>query len=830
MFVVAEKKIIMKIYIKIVLLVILLDFTATVSIAQPPVGEYYIKGQIIDGETDEFMEYVNVVVYSKRDSLLITGTITDNKGKFNIRLNRGGKYYITADFIGYEKIAVSDVFVSPDNEIYNVGVMKISPAALDIHEVEVVAERPFVSYKLDRKVVEVSRNPMAQGGTAVDALENVPSVEVDLEGNVSVRGSSDFTVLIDGRQSALSGTDALNQIPASTISQIEIITNPSAKYDPDGTAGILNIITKKGKLQGHSVVANASIGNAPLYSSDLAYSYRHKKYTLTTSFGFRDMEMPFKHYYDRETKSFDAITGEQELSYLYNDRDGLMKIGSYNAKAGFDYHLSDANTFTIGANYNNFLFARNYDSRIKTIDPGGNTNYEISATRYEVRPKSWQINIGDEHIFNDNKDHYLRADLLYQRRDKTTEDYLNKYATDSVWQNEFVSQLPEKAITLEDASRIRLELDYSLPIKDNLLLEAGYTLRNDAYDQYYSRYFADSSSNEFVRNGEYDDEAEYQRVINAGWLVIKGQLYGIQYSAGLRLEHTDRNIKTEKDNWDYNYNYLGWYPSLSLAKEWEGGHTLQTSYSKRISRPRDYHLNPFPSLSDGYTQWLPNPTLEPEYASSVEVNYQKAWGQTFIAVETFYRHTTNEMDRVQTEIGDTLVRTIINLGSESDMGAELAANFKITKWWSFNPTFTYSYNQVNGTYLNNNTDVFSNIYRVRMNNNFFLPTKTRIQLMSFYNSPMNEIDGTREQMYWLTVAVRQDFLDRKLSATVRVDDVFGTRKREGYTYTDNSIIYSTGQRRSPMITFSMSYKFNQQNQNKRNGSPNGNEEGMDMDF
>lgn len=798
------------------------------AFAQPRGGEFYIKGEVIEENTEASLEYVNVVVYSTRDSSLVTGTITDNKGHFSIKLTRPGKFYVTADFIGYEKIVVSDVTLRPGEEVFNTGVIALKVASMGINEVEVVAEKPFVSYQLDRKVVEVSRNPSAQGGTAVDALENVPSVDIDIEGNVAVRGSSDFTVLIDGRQSPLSGSDALSQIPASAISQIEIITNPSVKYDPDGTAGIINIVTKKGKLQGHSMVANASLGNSPQASADISYSYRAKKATFTGRVGFRDSEMAFEHRTDRSTISYDSLLNQTPTSYIYNTRDGQMQRGNYFFKGGIDYHLSDANTLTIGGNYSNYNFGRDFETNthLQVYDLNW---YEISETGFKVTPQTWQVNIGDKHVFNDNKDHYITGDLLYQWRKSQSKEHLGMWVSDSLWSEGELMQPMEQAVTTEDAGRSRLELNYSQPINENMIFESGYTYRYDAYEQNYTRNIKETESGNWIPNSEFDDVAIYDRSIHAAWAALKGKIQGVQYSGGMRLEHTDRNIETEKDDWNYNYNYLGFYPSLSLAKEWESGHTLQASYSKRINRPRDHHLRAFTGLSDGYVEHRPNPELQPEYASSVELNYQKSWGQSFLAVETFYRHTDNKMDRITEVSGDTLIRTMVNLGYESDAGGEVALNMKIAKWWTFNPMAKVSYNSQEGMY-DNALKTISNVnYRASMVNNFFLPTKTRLQFMSYYRGAQEEIDGTREPTYWFSGALKQDFFDRKLSATFRVDDIFATRKRESYTYAENTSIYSVGQRKSPTFVLSLNYKINPTNDRKR-GNGNGGGEGMDMDF
>ncbi len=801
--------------------------------AQPSEGNFTVKGKVIESGSDNDLQYVNVAVFSAKDSSLVTGSITDEKGAFEILLKRPGNYYLTVDFVGYEKIITSSVILKPGIEVYDAGTLVLKQSSIGINEVEVVAEKPFLSYKIDRKVVDVSKNPMAQGGTAVEALENVPSIDIDIEGNVSLRGSTSFTVLIDGRQSPLSGSDALSQIPASAISEIEIITNPSAKYDPDGTAGIINIITKKGKLKGHSLVVNAGVGTPKTASTDFTYSYRNKNYTLTVGAGIRNSQMNFNHYTERETQNYDSLDNFIGNSYMYNNREGIMKHNSSHINLGLDYYLTPSNTFSIGGNFHDFLFSRSFNSEIQTVTTDNVSSYELSGTGARVNPKSYQLNLGDRQVFNENKDHYIQVDFLYQIKKSPESEYLNRHYSDSVWNQLELVESEEKAETFENAKRIRLEANYSMPVAENHVFEAGYTYRNDSYTQDYERYEREGSVNEWILNSSYSDVAKFNRDIHAGWALIRGTQFGLQYSAGLRFEYTNRFLEIQNEGSEYRYEYLGWYPTLSIAKEWGSGNMLQGSYSKRISRPRDFELNPFPSLSDGYVIYLSNPNLEPEHASALELNYQKTWGSSFLSMESFYRDSYNEMERVTETRGDTVVYRRINIGSEKRMGVEVTANVKLLKWWTINPSANLSYEILEGTDYDDYDQVTSTNFRGSFTNTFAVTSKTRLQIVSRYRGPSAEINGDREASYWTSAALRQDFLDRKLTATLRVEDIFNSRSREDYTYSDNITIYTKRHRQSPMFFLSLSYRFNQDNdkRGKRNGNGGESDSGdMGEDF
>jgi hypothetical protein len=237
-----------------------------------------IKGVIVDIQSKEPMEYANIAIYNLVDSSLVTGGITNGKGEFEIRGISFGDYYLEAKFIGFDKSAIKEINISRENPTFNSGNITLKPSTLEIGSIDVVADKAAVEYKLDKKVVNVSQVYSAAGGSAANVLENTPSVQVDIEGNVTLRGSGSFTVLIDGRPSVLSGSDALRQIPASALDNIEIITNPSAKYEPDGSAGIINLITKKNSLNGLSGIINGSIGTGDKYRGDFLLNYRTEKF------------------------------------------------------------------------------------------------------------------------------------------------------------------------------------------------------------------------------------------------------------------------------------------------------------------------------------------------------------------------------------------------------------------------------------------------------------------------------------------------------------------------------------------------------------------------
>lgn len=791
------------------------------AFAQSPAGarEFSVKGRIVEKPSGQPLEYANLAVFSLRDSSLVSGTIAAMGGYFTIQIGQPGKYYAVADFMGYEQVH-TDIFVLDNtNTVHQLGRIELKTSSIGLSDIDVVSERPAVSYKIDRKVIDVSGNSAIQGGTAIDALESLPSVTTDVDGSVSLRGNSNFTVLIDGRQTPLSGSDALSQIPASAISKIELITNPSAKYDPDGTSGIINIITKKGNMRGHSLVANASAGTSPSGSADASYTYRAKRYSLFVTAGGRRSENGFtttseRIYYEP------SLSGSEQIDIRQK---GFRLWSNYFARVGTDLFLTADNTLYLGAGINIMDFGREYDARTTAMSTG---LYENSVTHqsFDISPLQLQYNIGDRHVFGANEDHYLMGDIMFQTSQREKKDQAQRYGADTFWEAIYPAAGDAEASTDENERSFRGEFSYSRPLTDKHIVEAGVSLRNDHSRRDYSRW------SNIGAQSVYTDTARFDRNIVAGYAITKGELKGIQYSAGLRAESTDQKIKTVRNNWNYTYNYLGWYPSLALTRPLTETSTLQASYSRRINRPRDQQTNPFPNLSDGYVLMTPNPNLQPEYATSLELNFQKTKGPHQLTAETFYRYTDNKMTRVSDLRGDTVVYTYINIGSETDAGLELTAVMKLSKWYSVQPVYTVSWNRVEGDfqgYYRRTSSVFT---RANLTQTFGLGKKTKLQVMAYYNGKKKKIDGESLPAAWCSASVKRDFLDRKLSVSLRADDLFSSRKHESNSYSESSEIHSLSNGKGLTGTIAVSYRFNHQGKRAKESLRNQGGDSSEMDF
>lgn len=760
-----------------------------------------IKGNIVDAETKKGVEYANVVLYSLKDSSIIAGTVCNENGVFEMKDVKAGRYYLIADFIGFHKTTVNNIKLNTEIPLVTLNNLSIKQSSIDIEQVEVFGEKPAVEYRIDKKVVNVSKQLSGKGGSAIDVLQNTPSINTDVEGNVTLRGSSSFTVLIDGKPSILEGSDALNQIPASAIDNIEIITNPSAKYDPDGTAGIINIITKKNKLEGISGMVQASVGTGPDYGGSIQLGYRTNKLNLSTEINYRDGDMNYTH--DEYSETYNA----DYTKYLQTNSDGGRGRGFTGAKFGADYQLTEKNSIGLIVGFNNFKMDRFSDAKNKEWSSTGNINdYIFTDNDISMSIPSYQITLSDEHVFG--KDHKLTTKLYYNKSDLDKDETLFKYDLNNT------NLLLEKKLTLSDApmNRYRFELDYERPMGEKAKLEAGYQVRYDdasTTNQSTTTGYATGSSIAVI---EPVNEFGFSRWIHAFYATYSKQWKKIDMKLGLRSEYTDRSISPVGQQ-SYDYINLDFYPSAYFTYRISDIQQVQVNYSRRVERPRDHMLNPMPLRSDGYSSFEGNPELEPEYNNSYELNYQYRFNSSFISLETYYRKTDNKMTRLVYKIENNIKYSRVeNLESDQALGAEVMANIKLTKWWSVNPSYTYYHYQVDGITRSNS----SNNWRARISNNIKLLPQTSLQLDGLYNSPTATLNGTDSEMYFLNAAVRQDLFKRKASITLSVSDIFQTRKHEETEQTELYYIQEKSFRQAPIFKLSISYTFNNYKKSRGN--------------
>ncbi len=664
--------------------------------SQPPANTYRsdaaplgtIKGQVMDSKTKKPMEFASVALYNSKDSSLVTGGISGPDGTFNLKNIPHGKFYLVANFMGYNKKYINNVQISSQQNSFDAGSIILNEATQNIGEVEVVADQPRVEYKIDRKVINVGQDINASTGTAADVLQNTPSVSVDIDGNVSLRGSTSFTVLIDGKPTPLSGSDALQQIPASAIRNIEIITNPSAKFDPDGMAGIINIITKKNALQGLSGVFNAKLGTNDKYSGDFLLSYRTSKFNLYGGLTYQN------NHYNGSYLSNSSITSHDTTNFT--DKVGVrdMSREGREGKLGFDYYLNDKNTISLTGELGNHQFAFGGLQKIHYYNnPGVLNDYTLSNSNSFHGGNYYNTNLSFTHKFDD-KGHELVAYANFSKHNGKDGNLQFEYPTDSdfkiVGSDTSRSTSGTKSNSPGDEHNFRAQVDYTKPIGENGRFQAGYQTRIDneyeAFD-FFGYHPNNPAPDQWLLDSSYTTGNKFYRDIQAGYVTYGNTLGNYQFQLGLRGEYTDRRIKDNHAAQASTINRLDIFPSLHLARNFKSGHQVMISYSRRINRPRGWYLEPFVTYVDARTVRQGDPNLMPEYLNSFELGYQKTFGKSFVSFETYYRNTVNKIDRI-IQVYDTTnniqLHTYGNVATDNSLGAELMVDYNQMKWLDLN--------------------------------------------------------------------------------------------------------------------------------------------------
>jgi outer membrane receptor protein involved in Fe transport len=762
-----------------------------------------IKGQVLEAGTNQPMEYVNIVLFKAGDSTMVTGTVTSVGGSFELTQVPVGKYYIIARFIGYDNHVVDNVLITRQQPMVDLGSIELHAASANLKGVEVVADKEHVVYQLDKKVVNVSQDLQAAGGTAIEALENIPSVQVDVENNVTLRGSPNFTLLIDGRPSVLDNSDALQQIPASAIDRIEIITNPSAKYDPDGTAGIINVIMKKEVKTGLNGIVNVSAGTGDKYRSNVLLNYRLKKINFNLggdygSYRFNGHRTSYNETYLNDTTRYRNTTSQMS-----------MKRHGYNITGGLDYFLSDKTTLSLSGRVGQFAFGRDNPSHqhIYTF-PVTTNDYSLSNYNFDRSSDFYTGTLNVQHKFND-KGHMLEGMVFYSRRTGIEDQDQYDYQTDSNWV--LTDQNPIFNRTREDdhSHELRIKVDYTLPIGEKGSFQAGYQSRiyeeNGTYlFQNYNYTLGSWSDNEL-----YSSAMDFKDDIHSLYAMYANEWLGFEYQIGLRGEYTYRWIKDIKSTQSYTLNMLDPFPTIHLSRQLPLNQQILASYSRRVNRPRGWDLDPFPNYIDPYNIRIGNPELKPEYVDSYELNYQKKFKDSYVALDAYYRITKNKITHISTLRDDgIMIQTNDNLNKDYSLGAELSTNLILTKWLELFGSFDLYHYRLVGTISDEHVDNRSLNWESQLNATVKLPGDVRLQWTNSYEGPSATAQGTEQGSFRSNLAARKDFLKRKLSVTLSGRDIFKTAKHESTSSGDGFYEHDLFTREAPVITLTLGYKIN----------------------
>ena len=807
---------------KTVLFLVLLLTTTYTQAQKNSKDPYIIKGKVVDAITKQPLEYATLI-FKNNKTAQISGGITDENGFFSIK-SSAGKYLISVEFISFEskKYPLTEI-----NSNLDLGVIELKEAANSLDEVVVIAEKSTVDIRLDKKIYNIGKDMSIRGGNASDVLGNVPSVQVDVEGAVSLRGNENVTILIDGRPSALvglNGAEALRQIPAEAIEKVEIITSPSARYDAEGTAGILNIILRKNKLTGFNGSLQLDLGYPARVGSAFNANWRTKKWNLFTNTGFRYNATPGNSFYD--TNYLLATAQNARVVEKRNfDRLGRSIFTSF----GAEYYLTK-NASIIG----NIIFNGGNDDDVTTnsierFNSNGNINEASLRTENESEDEERiQYTLDYVNTFNDSGKR-LSVNIQYSTE---LEDILNDIPEVNTQIN-FTDEI-EKVIENQNEDRALLQVDYAHPVGENIQFEAGY---RGNYRDISNSFFLEQTDfkNNIPTEVLLDNNFNYKEFVNAAYFQYGQKFNNLSLLAGLRYELTSVEIDQENSNLPEEKNYNNLFPTLNIGYEIKDGENITLGYNRRIRRPRGRSLNPFPSRSSEANIYTGNVDLNPVFTDALDFGYLKRWDKFTLSTSLYYNISNDSWERIQEDTGDVTdngdpitKRFPINLSTEERIGFEFTLNYRPLKIWNINSDFNLFKVTTEGDYTNPITNVTQNFdfnntaFSVRLNQKITLPGKTDVQINSNYRGASQNAQSETNGIFTMDLSASKDLFDEKASISLNVSDLFNGRRRESTTIIPGfSEQYSEFQWRERQIRVSFVYRFNQKKQKQRGSRENG---------
>ncbi len=801
-----------------------------------------LSGTVKDIKTSKGLEFANVAVYEKENNVIKTGTMSGVEGSFRIFNVPAGEYYLIVSYMGYEQKRFNGIKLNGNN--IDIGTIMMTPTSLKMKDVVVEAEKPAVTYKIDKRVIDASQFLSAKGGTAVEILENVPSVDVDIEGNVSLRGSENFTVMIDGRPSVLEPQDALESIPAVSIENIEIMTNASAKFEAEGGAGIINIVTKRDKRIGITGLASLNAGTNNL-GGNILLNYTNKNITAYISADYSQRKFSGESYVDRMLYGADSST-----NFVSEGERNFQRAG-WGIKGGLDYFISKKDVIGLSFNYGprGMTHSTTNDYSVTYWDNATNTSTaHDNYTSYDITTRGgdrYSVLMDYTHTFKDktikevdkkskgagqgpgghggpggrsmstqgknSSGHKLKIEGSYSSWNMDEDGYT--YLVDDLGDTTEGQRQTETG----PSNSIRGKLEYTLPLTTSSTFETGADAKFNWKTDESDMYELNPLTGDFIRQDLYSYDVNYKQNTFSGYALYSNTIGLLGIQPGLRAEYTYREIASEGADSTYIIDRLHLFPTLHMSYELPKYVQLMASYTRRVSRPRGWQLEPFYVWQDAYNIRVGNPALAPEMTDSYEFSVQKSFGKNFISMDAFYKHTTDKIERIESmyeNAENIILNTFENVGTDQSLGFELMGNFNIFSWWMMNVSGSLYHYNVAGELYGEDFDESSVNYRARFRNTFMFPWGTRMQVGLSYRSASATAQGSSSGGLMTDLGIRQDFLDGKLSATLQVRDIFGTGFRQYETTTPSSYTYSEFYHDAPMISLDLSLKINNYKQQK----------------
>lgn len=761
-----------------------------------------IYGYVIDDQTNKPIEYANISVSRANDSTIATGSISDAKGYFNIDKVPPGRYYLNITYIGYEQKKIDSVFINPRNLEFNAGEVRLQNKSILLGNVVITGEKDAFVDNIDKRVINVDKDLTSVGGTAVDVLQNVPSVSVDIEGNISLRGNRNVTILIDGKPATFPGLtpgDVLSQIPSSQIELVEVITNPSARYDPEGTSGIINIVMKKKIEIGLNGLISANLGTKDKYNSSINLNYKSGKFNFFGSYDTRFNTM-FGNGTSTRTTTFNNVT-----TVLNQQNDSRFKMKSHNVNVGTDYYFDDKTSLTFSFQHRNFGMPNDFNLNATWLNSDNSIRrlYDRrSASERNVKSYEYNLNFIKKY---ETRGHELNIEAQYTDRSMHRDENINQTDYDHITLLPISNSL-QKNYSDNGHDNFILKGNYSVPLDELSKLEVGFKSEwRDLTSQNDYTVF-NSSTNQWDLDTSRRNYFDYIQQIHAAYATYGTKFSDLRMQLGLRFEDAITDSKLPLTDQKFKNEYFSYYPSVHFALDLGDEQEVILSYSRRVDRPNNRQINPYVNYADSQNIFAGNPYLTPEYINSVETGYTKAWGKTYLSSSVFYRITSDNISTISEVLDNGVTFTTFkNINSSKAYGIELNGSHPFADWFRINFSGSYYKNEIKGKEDNLLNSSYS--YNGRLTSFINFSSDFSMQLNVNYRGPSITLQSKTAEFFTTDLAVKKDFFGNDLSVTFRASDVFNTQKFTSENFGTGFFSTSKNTRDSRNFFLGISYKI-----------------------
>mgnify|MGYP000246166146 CR=1 FL=1 len=755
-----------------------------------------VFGRVIEEKTKQSLPYANILLIKEKDSTIVDGTITDDFGKFKLDKVKPGRYLIKVHFLGFE-IKIINFVLTPKNPVIDLGNIELKPSITALKEIDVIEEKPQYEFKLDKKIINVSKDIVNSGGSLLDVLRNTPMIEVDMDNNILLRGNSNVKILINGKPSVLfSGTEKGNimeQFPINTIERIEIITNPSAKYDPEGSAGIINIITKENRIKNLiNAQFSLSYGTFEKFNPNINLGYSKNFFSTFFNYSFRTEDR--KGYRKQERTFFENDTF---VSYqkIFSDRKSNM----------FSHNFRNSYEFDLGKNFSAIINGALITTKRKINE----------VTEYNVLNNK-KFSYGNNFVFNYDLNFSLKKKFKERENELNFDVYYSNSLDDRLTNFEQLYIISTEEPLKGEISDIYVhknlttQLDYVNKINENNKIEAGLKYQKRFMKSDYNYYKKETYLR--VLDTNKSNIFDFTDNIYSSYFTYGRNISSFNFLIGIRYEFTQLEGNQKRIDCVFNKHYHNLFPTIHLNYDLGKNNIIQLSYSKRINRPNPHSYDPFIDKSQILIWHSGNKDLNPEISHSYELSYLKNWEHSSISSSVFYKFTDDVITRYRTvkTIDDT-VQVIhvfpINMNKQENFGSEFILSKSFFRFIRTSLNFSAYQQNLNGYIDGEFTKSKTFTYTIRFNSFILLPKEFSIQFNGFFNGPQLMANAVRLPFYSINFGIKKDFFNKKFSVSIRASDIFNTMKFR--VKTEDKILSGNMEfkRETRIVFVSLSYNF-----------------------